>query len=203
MLAMAVSPVGGVQSPDHHDWAAVIALVARGDEAALAQFYDGTSRGVFGLIFRMVGEVSVAEDIALEVYMQVWRTAQTYTPSRGSVTAWLITLARSRAIDWIRSGQARSRQQTQDLKKIPELRDSAPSPELAWMESDRAEAVQRALAALPEEQRQAIELSYFEAMSHSEIAQRLAQPLGTVKSRIRAGMSRMRELLNARAAELL
>ncbi len=192
---MAASPTGA-QSRDPHDWAAVVTQVAQGDEAALARFYDGTSRMVFGLVMRMVGESSVAEDITLEVYMQVWRTAQSYSPARGTVTAWLITLARTRAIDWTRSGQARSRQRTGNLEKIPELRDSAPGPEIASIEWDRKQAVQKALAGLSEDQRQVIELSYFEAMSHSEIAQRLAQPLGTVKSRIRSGMSRMRELLN-------
>jgi len=156
---MAASPTGGIQSPDHRDWANVIA--------------------------------------------QVWRTAQNYARSRGTVTAWLITIARSRAIDWIRSGQARAWQRTEDLDKLSQPRDSAPSPELARMESDRVEVVQRALAALPREQRQVVELSYFEAMSHSEIAERLGQPLGTVKSRIRLGMQRMRELLNPSAAELL
>lgn len=203
MPSMAASPMGELHSPDPVDWGAVVAQVAQGDEAALARFYDGTSRIVFGLILRMVGEPSVAEEITLEVYMQVWRTAQSYARSRGTVTAWLTTMARSRAIDWIRSGQARDRQRKQDLEKLPELRDPAPGPELARVESERVEAVRLALAALPREQRQVIELSYFDAMSHSEIAERLEQPLGTVKSRIRAGMLSLRDLLNPAAAELL
>ena len=127
--------------------------------------------------------------------MQVWRTAASYDTSRGSVNAWLITVARSRAIDWVRSSKARFDQHKQNLEDGPELTDAKATPEAEALNRDRAAVVKRALAELPVEQRQLIELAYFSGFSQSEMAERLSLPLGTVKSRVRMGMARLRELL--------
>jgi RNA polymerase sigma-70 factor, ECF subfamily len=157
---------------------------------------------VYGLALRVIGNPACAEDVALEVYLQVWRTAQSYNEARGSVSAWLVMIVRSRAIDWLRSRKARSADVTDPIDDIQELRDERPSPEVVSMESSRARAVREAMASLPEEQRKLIELAYFSGLSHNEIARDLGLPLGTVKSRIRLGMSHMRESLGPHAEEL-
>jgi RNA polymerase sigma-70 factor, ECF subfamily len=200
VTALAVNPVidrSGGES--ERAYAALVQQVALGNEGALAELYDRTNSIVYGLAVRIVGDPSHAEDIALEVYLQVWRTAGTYDSARGNVSSWLITLVRSRAIDWLRSRKAREASVEQGLE---ELRDSRPSPEDSIIEAGRARRVQTALADLPPNQRQAIELAYFSGLSHSEIASRSGLPLGTVKTRIRLGMLRLREFLRPNAAGL-
>ena len=172
--------------------ARLVSKIAERDESALAQFYDESSRIVYGLALRMVRDAAAAEDITLEVFLQVWRSAGHYMSSRGSVTSWLAMLARSRSIDWLRSPQARFAQQSDPLDEADGFRDFAPDPEHACVEAARSRAVQKGIVQLAPEQRQVIELAYFSGLSHSEIAGRLGQPLGTVKSRIRAGMSQLR-----------
>ena len=177
--------------------AALLSRVAKRDESALGELYDATSRLVYGLVLRLVREPATAEDITMEVYLQVWRTAQSYNATRGSVNSWLITVAHSRAIDYLRSSHARFEQHKQSLDDaVHELRDGAASPEAEVDGKDRAEVVRQAMASLPEEQRQLIELGYYSGLSHSEIAEQLGMPLGTVKSRIRTAMLRLRELLS-------
>jgi RNA polymerase sigma-70 factor, ECF subfamily len=190
------------QRVDESPLAALVSRICQGDEQALAALYDGTCGMVYGLALRVVGSPACAEDIALEVYLQVWRTAQTYNVSRGSVSAWLVTIARSRAIDWLRSRKARAAEVTDPIDEIHELRDQRPSPEVVSMEANRSRAVREAMASLPEEQRRLIELAYFSGLSHNEIARDLGLPLGTVKSRIRLGMLHMRESLGSYAEEL-
>ena len=187
---------------DDCDLRALVAEVARGDERSLAQFYDRTSRVVYGLALRVTREASWAEDITLEVYAQVWRTAERYDPARGTVSAWLVTLVRSRAIDWLRSRRARNREFEDALDQAVHLKDARPNPEVATIEAGRAQLVRRAMAELPEEQRRLIELAYFSGMTHSEIADRSELPLGTVKTRIRLGVLRLRDLLGPYAEEL-
>jgi RNA polymerase sigma-70 factor (ECF subfamily) len=179
--------------------AALMARVAQRDESALGELYDATSRLVYGLVLRLVHERATAEDLTMEVYLQVWRTAQSYNSTRGSVNSWLITVARSRAIDYLRSSHARFAQHRQSLDAAQELRDGAASPEVAIAGRDRAEVVRKAMDTLPPEQRQLIELGYYSGLSHTEIAEQLGLPLGTVKSRIRTAMLRLREMLSAHA----
>lgn len=180
---------------EDRDLAILVADVARGDERALATLYDRTSRIVYGLALRIVREASCAEDITLEVYAQVWRTAERYDPDRGAVSSWLVTLVRSRAIDWLRSRRGRNWRVEETLDEASPLPDSRPTPELATIEAGRAQLVRRAMADLPPEQRKMIELAYFSGMTHSEIADRSDLPLGTVKTRLRMGVLRLRELL--------
>jgi RNA polymerase sigma-70 factor (ECF subfamily) len=176
-------------------YAALIPKIAGGDNGALSHLYDSTSRMVYGLCLRIVKDPSAAEDITLETYLQVWRTAQSYDPVRGTVSAWLLTVVRSRAIDWLRARKARRADLEQDLDEVFELQDLRPSPERASIDSGRTRIIQNAMAELPEEQRRAIELTYFSGLSHSEIALQTGLPIGTVKTRIRLGVIRLRELL--------
>ncbi|HEY2013871.1 MAG TPA: sigma-70 family RNA polymerase sigma factor [Bryobacteraceae bacterium] len=191
---MAPEPVETVLD-DQSRLARLLSQVAERDEQALAKLYDETSRIVYGLALRMVRDPSAAEDITLEVYLQVWRRAGLYLPGRATVTSWLAMLARSRSIDWLRSPQARLAQQSNPLDEVEAFRDAAPDPEHACVDAAHQRAVRRGIEDLAPEQRQVIELAFFSGLSHSEIAGRLGQPLGTVKSRIRAGMSQLRVLV--------
>ena len=130
-----------------HDWpdnerlaASLIAQVAAGDERALGRLYDATSRMVYGLCLRIVNDHSAAEDITLETYLQLWRTAESYDPVRGSVTAWLLTVVRSRAIDWLRARKARRADLEQNLDDVFHLKDHRPGPEHASIEADRTKS---------------------------------------------------------------
>ena len=150
---------------------------------------------MFGLCLRIVKDPSAAEDITLEAYLQVWRTAGSYDPVRGTVSAWLLTVVRSRAIDWLRARKSRRADMEQDLDEVFELQDLRPSPERSSIEAGRRRIIQDAMAELPDEQRRAIELTYFAGLSHSEIALQTGLPIGTVKTSIRLGVIRLRELL--------
>jgi RNA polymerase sigma-70 factor (ECF subfamily) len=167
---------------------------ASGDHAAMADLYDATSARVFGLAMRIVGEPSAAEDVVSDVYLQAWRQAGGFDPRRGSVLAWLLTLTRTRSIDALRARQRR-RAATEQAEAAPSA--AVPISDLAELtiEAERQRSVHGALVRLTPEQRQVIELAYFGGLSHSEIAARLGQPLGTVKTRIRAAMLRLRDLL--------
>ena len=172
-----------------------IARIASRDQQAFSNLYDATSRLVYGIVLRLVRDPGIAEDVTMEVYMQAWRTAASFDTSRGSANAWLVTMARSRSIDWIRSCKSRQEQNKQPLDAAPELPDLGLTPEASVLDRDRSNMVRRALFSLPNDQRQLIELAYFSGLSHSEMAEQLSLPLGTVKSRVRMGMTRLRELL--------
>ncbi len=154
------------------------------------------------LCLRIVKDPTAAEDITLEAYLQLWRTAESYDPVRGSVTAWLLTVVRSRAIDWLRSRKARRADLEQDVDGVFNLKDQRPSPEHVSIEASRTRVIRGAMAELPDDQRRAIELTYFSGLSHTEIAMQTGLPLGTVKTRIRLGMMRLRELLGPHAEGL-
>ncbi|HEY7910550.1 MAG TPA: sigma-70 family RNA polymerase sigma factor [Blastocatellia bacterium] len=172
----------------------LIRRVAEGDQSALTRLYDNTSRLVFGLILRIVGDRSTAEEVLLDVYTQVWRQAATYDVKRGAPIAWLLTISRSRAIDRVRSGKFDS-QNRESLDSIGELSSATSNPEDQSVLSERQRLVRAALDTLSPEQREVIELAYFSGLSHSEIALRLGQPLGTVKTRTRLGMIKLRDAL--------
>ena len=182
-------------SAEEHAWKALIARIALGDEPALAQLYDCSGRIVYGLALRVLRDPSVAEEVMMEVYLQVWRTAASYDPARGSAAAWLVTIARSRAIDYLRSRMARNAAAEQALDELYALSDPRPDPEHENMESARARVIRQLMAQLPPEQRALIEMTYFSGLTHTEIAGSTGLPLGTVKTRIRSGMMRLRELL--------
>lgn len=182
--------------PQKDDLGTLIGRAARGDESALASLYDSTAALVNGLALRILRDRGAAEEVTGDVYLQVWRQAVRYDESRGSALSWLLTLARTRAIDRLRSG-ANQRARTEPLRAAFAIPSTAPDPEEHSHLSQRRRIVQQVLAQLPAEQRRAIELGYFGGLSHSEIAASLGEPLGTVKTRIRLGMLRLREGLAA------
>jgi RNA polymerase sigma-70 factor (ECF subfamily) len=183
-------------------WRETMARVADRNQQALAELYDGTSRIVYGMAMRILKDPSSAEDITLEVYLQVWRSAKTYDSRRGSVAGWLLTLARSRSIDCLRARKTWRIDVQEPLSEAAAPRDTRPNPERMVVDAGRARVVQNAIAKLPADQRAVIELSYFSGLSHGEIAQRSSVPLGTVKTRIRLGMLRLREFLQPCQAAL-
>lgn len=192
---MAASDLYSRLQPPNEDWAGWVSEAANGDQAALARLYDSTNRLVYGLILRIVSNTHTAEEVLLDVYLQIWRKAETYNAAKGTVLAWLFTIARSRAIDALRSRASKESGQQDPLDTAVAAVDRAPSPEENSAISQRRQFVQQCLAELPAEQREAIELAYFRGLSHSEIAEALNQPLGTVKTRVRLGMARLRESL--------
>jgi RNA polymerase sigma-70 factor, ECF subfamily len=176
------------------DWALLIKRVADGDQSALTTLYDSTSRLVFGLILRVVSDRSTAEEVLLDVYTQVWRQAKTYDAGRGAPLAWLMTIGRTRSIDRLRSSK-HEHQNKESLDSIREVTATGASPEADTVSSERRQLVRSALEALSIEQREVIELAYYSGLSHSEIALQLGQPLGTVKTRTRLGMMKLRDML--------
>jgi RNA polymerase sigma-70 factor (ECF subfamily) len=174
--------------------ATLIQHIAQGDGQALAALYDATSAHVHGLALRILRDPGAAEDVVIEVYMQVQRLASAYDASRGTPSAWLLTLVRSRAIDRLRA-EALRQQREAPLERAAALPSLTPDPETSSTTAELRRAVQAALLTLSPEQRQVIEIAYYAGLSHSEIATMLQQPLGTVKTRLRTGMICLRNLL--------
>ena len=172
----------------------LVEQIAQGEQVALGTLYDTTNRLIYGLILRVLGEASAAEEVLLDVYTQVWRQAASYDTQRGSPLAWLTTIARSRAIDRLRSGwQTQQRQESLDV--VTDRETVAASPEEMTVMSERQRIVRQAMTLLSPEQREVIELAYYSGLIHSEIAAKLSQPLGTVKTRTRLGMMKLRDAL--------
>jgi RNA polymerase sigma-70 factor (ECF subfamily) len=171
---------------------ALLSAIARGDEQALASLYDRYRLILFGLIRRILHSRPEAEDVLQEVFLQVWQKAADFNHARGRPFTWLVTLARSRAIDRLRSLGARDRLATASAREeTEEVADAVTDAIL----SERGKVVRDALQELPEEQQQVLLLAYFDGFTQSEIAERLGSPLGTVKTRMRSGMIKLRDLL--------
>jgi RNA polymerase sigma-70 factor (ECF subfamily) len=191
---MLVLPLETTRSIHEQEWGLLIAQTAQGDQAALATLYDRTSSQVYGLVLKILDNREAAEEVTLDVYTQVWRQAHTYDETRGSPGGWLMTLARTRAIDRYRAGAAeRGRIESLDVVEFFESDGETPEQDLAGQECRRH--VQQAIALLTAEQREAIVLAYFYGLSQSEISDKLNVPLGTVKTRMRLGMMKLREAL--------
>ncbi|MBO0857466.1 MAG: sigma-70 family RNA polymerase sigma factor [Chloracidobacterium sp.] len=176
-----------------HDLVPLVERVATGDQSALAELYDATNRLIYSLVLRVLGDMSSAEEVLIDVYTQVWRQAASYDANRGAPMAWMATIARSRAIDRLRSGWQQRRKEPIDI--LGDAPANVASPEESATASERQRFVREALNLLTPEQRQVIELAYYSGLSHSEIAEKLSQPLGTVKTRTRLGMMKLREAL--------
>lgn len=176
------------------DDSALVHRVASGDGKAFAHLYDRHSPQVFGLLVRMIGRRAEAEEMLQEVFLQVWREARRYRSGGATARGWILMIARSRAIDRLRSRSARERREEAEP---PAPADLGPSGPERLERRERRERVERALAALPAEQRRAIECAFFEGLSHREAAEHLGEPLGTVKSRILLGMRKLREGLES------
>lgn len=174
----------------------LLRAIARGDEAALARLYDAYRVILFGLLVRILNSREEAEDILQEVFVQVWRRAKDFDEQRGRPFTWLVTLARSRAIDRLRQLGARQRLAAGAAQE----QEQAESVSDALTDAVRAEqqtVVRRALAELPEDQRHTLVLAYFDGLTQSEIAAKLNAPLGTIKTRMRSGMIKLRALLGS------
>jgi RNA polymerase sigma-70 factor, ECF subfamily len=169
---------------------ALIALVARHDEEAFAQLYDRLGRTAYGLAVRILRDESLAEDAVQEGFLVVWRSAARFVPERAKASTWVLTLVHRRAVDLVRRQE---RRRTEPLETAPHAGTDAVD-EQAWLRL-RRERVQTALSRLPDPQREAIELAYYGGFTQSELADRLGEPLGTIKSRMFTGLARLRELL--------
>ena len=175
----------------------LIRQVANQDRDAFSQLYDRFSSLVFTLAMRMLRARSDAEDLLQEVFVQVWRQARNYSTERGSPEAWIVNIARSRAIDKIRS--IRRMEKSFVLTDDPARAESSDNVESSAAESEARMAMNSALANLPDTQRKVLELAYFDGLTQTEIANRLAEPLGTVKTRMRSGIQRLRDMLGTQA----
>ena len=180
-------------------WRLCLEGIRAGQGESLALLYDETSSLLFGLALRVLSDPADAEEIVSDVYQQVWRTAQGFDPPRGSVLAWLTMLTRSRAIDRLRSAGSRRSKETSFDANI-DFPSSAPAPESQSIFAQERKLVRQALDTLVPEQREAIELAFFRGLTHVEVAEALATPLGTIKTRIRGGMIKLREALEPVAA---
>jgi RNA polymerase sigma factor (sigma-70 family) len=178
---------------------ALVALVARGDEDALGELYDRVGRIAYGLAMRVLRDDRLAEDAVQEGFLAVWRSAAGFRAERAKASTWILTLVHRRAVDLVRREE---RRRAEPLGE--ETLAAAPSPEetdeAAWLRFER-ERVQAALGQLPDMQREALELAYYGGFSQSELAERLGVPLGTIKSRMFAGLARLRELLDESTEE--
>jgi len=177
---------------------ALVALVARGDEGALAELYDRIGRVAFGLAFKVLRDDRLAEDAVQEAFLAVWRTAAGFRAERAKASTWILTLVHRRAVDLVRREERRRADPLDDLGRDAGRSESAEDE--AWLGFER-ERVQGALHRLPHAQREAVELAYYGGFSQSELAERLGVPLGTIKSRMFAGLARLRELLDDGAEE--
>jgi RNA polymerase sigma-70 factor (ECF subfamily) len=178
---------GAPERPDED----LLRLVVARDETALAALYDRHGRTAFALACRVVGDAETAEEVVQEVFLAVWRRADSYRSDRGSVRGWLLTSVRNRAIDVLRARQSRPR--TTFIDDLPIAAPDDPAQTALSLAS--GEQIRAAVAALPPDQRTAIELAYFAGLSYPEIAARLGIPLGTVKSRLRLALERLRGLV--------
>lgn len=172
----------------------VMARVAAGDEAAFATFYDATSRTVFGIVLRVLRDRAQAEEVSQEVFLEAWRTSARYDGNQGSPSAWINTIAHRRAVDRVRSAE-RSAARDQRHAEREHQPDAADVSDII-VARDEGGRVRRALATLPEAQRTALSMAYFDGHTQREVAELLGVPLGTVKTRMRDAMKKLRHHLD-------
>ena len=174
----------------------LMGLIARSQEGALTQLYDRYSRLVFSIAFAIIQDQATAEEITLDVFMRVWQKAATYRPERAKVSTWLTHIARNHAIDILRRQSSRPEQNAVPWDDKVSFDDSpSHSPARSTDESLQRERIRSALVSLPPEQRQVLFMAYFEGYTQTRIAENLRQPLGTIKTRVRLAMHKLRELL--------
>src|SRR5207247_2133955 len=170
---------------------AVVALIARSDEQALAELYDRFGRVAYGLALRILRDEALAEDAVQDAFLTAWQRADTFMPERAKASTWLLTLVHRRAVDLVRREE---RRRAESLGEGAEPASGGATDEAVWLRYER-ERVQGALKRLPDQQREALELAYYGGFTQSELADRLGQPVGTIKSRMFTGLSRLRDLL--------
>ena len=175
------------------DWLQLVRAVADGDQRALHSLYEQTYRIVFTLIVRITSNQETAEEVTLDVFYDVWRKASTYDPANGSVVGWIMNQARSRAIDRLRFEHRKKRVNTYPDSLRPET--DVVDPQQAFLFEEQSRLLRDALEILSPEERKAIETAFFSDLTYEETARELNQPVGTVKTRIRSGMGKLREAL--------
>jgi len=173
----------------------IAAALGRREESALAEFYDRYGGTVHALALRMTGDRGLAQEITLDAFLQVWQQVERYDARQGSLEGWLFTIARSRAIDRLRAGRAIKRTQTDEVDVDPSGPAPPEPPDDLLELAERRRYVRHAMAGLSPAQRTALDLAFYQGLSHTEIAERLGEPLGTVKTRIRQSMNVMRRIL--------
>jgi len=193
--SMGQSSAGSPGLPPMPRLAELVTEIANGRQDALAALYDETAPLINGLLLRILERTEDAEEVLLDVYMKAWKNAAGYSEKRGSVQAWLIITARNAAIDRIRQRRAQPQISTFDFASGLNLEAAEASPETLSAMAQRSARVRRLLYELPPGQRDALLLAFFGGLTHAELAERLGEPLGTVKSRIRLGLLRMRTLI--------
>jgi len=170
---------------------AVIALIARSVDQALAELYDRFGRVAYGLALRILRDEALAEDAVQDAFLTAWRRADTFMPERAKASTWLLTLVHRRAVDLVRREE---RRRAEPIDVAEERAGEGPAEDAVWLRYER-ERVQNALRQLPDQQREALELAYYGGFTQSELAERLGQPIGTIKSRMFSGLGRLRDLL--------
>ena len=176
---------------------ALLRRIAQGDHASLGELYDRFSGVLFSVAFRVLNNREATEDVLQDVFVQIWEKAPSYDPARGKPMTWAVTLTRNKAIDRLRSTQRRSRLQDEvqrEAETFEQFDDQSSFDAVASGET--AQLVREAIRKLSKDQREAIELAFFSSLTQTEIAERLNEPLGTVKARIRRGMMKLRDLLD-------
>ncbi|HEY9722397.1 MAG TPA: sigma-70 family RNA polymerase sigma factor [Oscillatoriaceae cyanobacterium] len=178
------------------DEQALVARLARGDARAMARLYDRYAGVVYSLAWRMLGVREEAEEVVLEVFSQAWNSAARYDKARGRVDSWLLVMARSRSLDRLR-GRQRSERIASALEEQAQLHGTPTEadPEAITLIAERRQAVREALDALSPQQRSTLELVYYEGLSHTEVSARTGEPLGTIKTRVRSGLGKLRDAL--------
>ena len=180
------------------DWAALVQSIAAGDQLALHALYERAHRLVFTLIMRITANRETAEELTIDVFHDVWRRASRYDAANGTVLGWIMNQARSRAIDRLRFESRKKRSHGGDVQPLAEV---AADPRDVLELREQGESLRAALAALTPDERQAIETTFFAGLTHAEAAARLNQPLGTIKTRIRSGLHKLRQALTAEAGK--
>jgi RNA polymerase sigma-70 factor (ECF subfamily) len=183
-------------SVPEHDWAALVQSIASGDQRALHALYERAHRPVFTLMMRITANRETAEELTIDVFHDVWRRAPTYDAANGTVLGWIMNQARSRAIDRLRFESRKKRSNGGDEQAVDEV---AADPYDVLELSEQGEVLRAALSVLTSGERQAIETTFFAGLTHAEAAARLNEPLGTIKTRIRSGLHKLRQALTPRA----
>jgi RNA polymerase sigma-70 factor (ECF subfamily) len=176
------------------DWVTLVQSVAAGDQLALHALYERAHRPVFTLIMRITANRETAEEVTIDVFHDVWRRASVYDAANGTVLGWIMNQARSRAIDRLRFETRKKRSQSDDVQPLVEV---AADPRDVLELREQGESLRLALAGLTPDERQAIETTFFAGLTHAEAAVRLNQPLGTIKTRIRSALHKLRHALTA------
>ena len=180
---------GGGRDFGHFSDEALLALVARSDDEALAELYDRFGRIAYGLALRILRDDALAQDAVQEAFLGVWRSADRFLAERAKASTWILTLVHRRAVDLVR------REERRRGEPLPETEPAVDAPVDEAERLVQRELVNQALRRLPDDQREALELAYYGGYTQSELAERLGQPLGTIKSRMFTGLGRLREIL--------